>query len=103
MYLERLRRHDATLLCVVTLTEDLARAQAAQADRDIRAAGIAARCTGSRTASRISFSAKGLPTTWGAKPYERQVFDYDATAVTRLREAGAVLHRQALDRRTGRG
>jgi Asp-tRNA(Asn)/Glu-tRNA(Gln) amidotransferase A subunit family amidase len=27
----------------------------------------------------------------GAKPYERQVFDYDATVVERLRAAGAVL------------
>lgn len=36
-------------------------------------------------------SAKGAPTTWGAPPYRDQVFDADATAVARLRRAGAVL------------
>ncbi len=34
---------------------------------------------------------KGIPTTWGAEPYRKQVFDYDATVVERLQEAGAVL------------
>jgi Asp-tRNA(Asn)/Glu-tRNA(Gln) amidotransferase A subunit family amidase len=34
---------------------------------------------------------RGYRTTWGAKPYEEQVFDSDATVVQRLDEAGAVL------------
>ena len=34
---------------------------------------------------------KGIPTTWGAEPFRNQVFDYDATVVAKLREAGAVL------------
>ena len=33
----------------------------------------------------------GIPTTWGAEPFRDQVFDYDATVVRRLEEAGAVL------------
>jgi len=37
------------------------------------------------------FATKGIPTTWGAGPFQHQVFDYDATVVQRLREAGAVL------------
>jgi hypothetical protein len=37
MYLARLKRADATLFCVVTLTEELALAQAAQADKEIAA------------------------------------------------------------------
>ena len=37
------------------------------------------------------FATKGIRTTWGAEPYQEQVIDYDATVVTRLREAGAVL------------
>jgi aspartyl-tRNA(Asn)/glutamyl-tRNA(Gln) amidotransferase subunit A len=32
-----------------------------------------------------------VPTTWGAKLYENQVFDYDATVIENLRRAGAVL------------
>jgi aspartyl-tRNA(Asn)/glutamyl-tRNA(Gln) amidotransferase subunit A len=34
---------------------------------------------------------RGVPTTWGAEPYRGQVLDYDATVVTKLRAAGAVL------------
>ncbi|HVR39831.1 MAG TPA: amidase, partial [Thermoanaerobaculia bacterium] len=34
---------------------------------------------------------KGIPTTWGAEPYRKQVFDYDAAVVERLASAGAVL------------
>jgi len=37
----------------------------------------------------ISFA--GQPTTWGAQPYAGQVFDYDATVITRLGGVGAVL------------
>jgi aspartyl-tRNA(Asn)/glutamyl-tRNA(Gln) amidotransferase subunit A len=33
----------------------------------------------------------GIPTTWGAAPFRGQTFDYDATVVRRLEEAGAVL------------
>jgi len=34
---------------------------------------------------------KGLPTTWGAKPYANQVFDYNATVIDHLRGVGAVM------------
>jgi aspartyl-tRNA(Asn)/glutamyl-tRNA(Gln) amidotransferase subunit A len=37
----------------------------------------------------ISFA--GQPTTWGAQPYAGQVFDYDATVITKLAGVGAVL------------
>src|SRR5579872_3671613 len=36
-------------------------------------------------------SYKGQPTTWGAKPYAGQVFDYNATVVDKLAGVGAVL------------
>ena len=36
-------------------------------------------------------AARGAPTTWGAPPYRDQRFDEDATVVTKLRRAGAVL------------
>src|ERR1700732_2983689 len=45
----------------------------------------------------IPFGAKDLlayekqPTTWGARPYAGQVFDYTATALTKLAKDGAVL------------
>src|SRR5436853_5673439 len=33
----------------------------------------------------------GQPTTWGAQPYASQVFDYTATVIEKLWDAGAVL------------
>ena len=91
MYLDRLRRHDPTLMCVVTLTEDLALEHAALADSEIRAGRYRGPLHGMPYGIKDLFSAKGVLTTWGAQPYSRQVFDYDATAVVRLRNAGAVL------------
>ncbi len=91
MYVDRLKQHDPTLLCVVTLTETLAMEQAEAADREIRAGRYRGPLHGVPYGIKDLFAAKGIPTTWGAKPYANQIFDYDATVVTRLREAGAVL------------
>ena len=90
-YLERLKQHDSTLHCVVTLTGDLALTQASEADAEIRAGKYRGPLHGIPYGIKDLFSAKGVLTTWGAKPYENQVFDYDSTVVARLREAGAVL------------
>ncbi len=91
MYLARLKRFGPKLHCVVTLTEDLALAQAAQADKEIRAGKYRGPLHGIPWGAKDLFATKGIPTTWGAGPFQNQVFDYDATIVERLREAGAVL------------
>ncbi len=36
-------------------------------------------------------SVRGQPTTWGAKPYSAQVFDYEATVLRKLEKTGALL------------
>lgn len=91
MYLARLERHDPALMCVVTLTKELALAEAREADREIRAGRYRGPLHGIPYGIKDLFAVKSVPTTWGAAPYASQVFDYDATVVTRLREAGAVL------------
>jgi Asp-tRNA(Asn)/Glu-tRNA(Gln) amidotransferase A subunit family amidase len=91
MYLDRLKKYGPKLNCVVTLTEDLAFAQAAQADREIRAGRYKGPLHGIPWGAKDLFATKGIPTTWGAGPFKNQVFDYDATIVERLRDAGAVL------------
>ncbi|HUE88304.1 MAG TPA: amidase [Vicinamibacterales bacterium] len=91
MYLDRLKRHDPTLLCVVTLTEDLALDQAARADKEIRGGRYRGPLHGIPYGIKDLFAAQGAPTTWGARPYAHQVFDYDSTTVARLQEAGAVM------------
>jgi Asp-tRNA(Asn)/Glu-tRNA(Gln) amidotransferase A subunit family amidase len=91
MYLERLKQYGPKLNCVVTLTEELALAQAAQADKEIRAGRYKGPLHGVPWGAKDLFATKGIPTTWGAGPFQHQVFDYDATIVERLRDAGAVL------------
>jgi Asp-tRNA(Asn)/Glu-tRNA(Gln) amidotransferase A subunit family amidase len=91
MYLGRLKKYGPKLNCVVTLTEELALAQAAQADRDIRAGKYKGPLHGIPWGAKDLFATKGIPTTWGAAPFQTQVFDYDATVVERLAAAGAVL------------
>jgi Asp-tRNA(Asn)/Glu-tRNA(Gln) amidotransferase A subunit family amidase len=91
MYLARLEKFGPKLNCVVTLTKDLALAQAAQADKEIRAGRYRGPLHGIPWGAKDLLATKGIATTWGATPYRNQVLDYDATVVERLRDAGAVL------------
>ncbi len=91
MYLDRLKRLGPRLNCVVTLTEERALAQAARADREIAAGKYRGPLHGIPWGAKDLFATRGIRTTFGARPYENQVFDHDATVVRRLDEAGAVL------------
>ena len=91
MYLDRLKRYGPGLLCVVTLTEELALEQAAKADKEVAAGKIRGPLHGVPCGVKDLFATKGIKTTWGAEPYRDQMIPYDAHVVERLREAGAVL------------
>src|SRR5215213_2495319 len=91
MYLGRLKRYGPKLLCIVTLTEDLALKQAAAADAEIKRGKYRGPLQGIPWGAKDLFATKGIKTTWGAEPYRDQVIDYDSTVVERLNEAGAVL------------
>ncbi len=91
MYLTRLKRYNPTLYFYVSLTEDLALKQAADADREIKAGKYRGPLHGLPWGAKDLFATKGIKTTWGAELYENQMIDYDATIVERLRDAGAVL------------
>ena len=91
MYLSRLKKYGDKLLCVVTLTEELALQQAEAADREIKAGKYRGPLHGIPCGVKDLFATKGIKTTWGAEPYRDQVIEYDSTVVERLREAGAVL------------
>ena len=91
MYLARLKKYGEPLHCVVTLTEELALAQAAEADRDLKLDRYHGPLHGIPWGAKDLFATRGIRTTWGAKPYENQIPDIDATVVERLRDAGAVL------------
>ncbi len=91
MYLDRLKRFGDRLKCVVTLTEELALEQAARADKEVAAGKYRGLLHGIPWGAKDLLATRGIRTTFGAKPYENQVIDLDATVVERLREAGAVL------------
>jgi hypothetical protein len=91
MYIDRLKRLDPSLKCVITLTEARAKAQAAEADRDLAAGRYRGPLHGIPWGAKDLLAVKGYPTTWGAGGFEHQMIDEDATVVQRLDRAGAVL------------
>src|SRR5437868_10978110 len=91
MYLERLKRYGERLHCVVTLTEDLARAQAETADKELKSGRYRGPLHGVPFGVKDLFDTKGIRTTWGAQPYQNRIAEIDATIVERLRDAGGVL------------
>ncbi|HVP38007.1 MAG TPA: amidase [Candidatus Saccharimonadales bacterium] len=90
-YLDRLQRLGPGLGAVATLTEELALVQARAAEQEIAAGRYRGPLHGVPFGVKDLLATQGIPTTWGAEPYRQQVFDHDATAVERLRQAGAVL------------
>ena len=90
-YLERLKKYDPQLQCVVTLTEALALKQAAQADAEIAAGKYRGLLHGIPYGAKDLLAKKGYKTTWGSVPYKDQVLDYDAVVVERLEKSGAIL------------
>ena len=91
MYLDRLKRHGPKLEAVITFAEERAKAQARQADTEIRAGKYRGILHGIPWGAKDLLATKGIRTTWGAKPYENQLIDEDATVVQRLDQAGAIL------------
>ncbi|HKY32263.1 MAG TPA: amidase [Candidatus Polarisedimenticolia bacterium] len=91
LYLDRLRRHDEKLKCVVTLTEKMALRQAEQADRDLAAGVYRGPLHGVPWGAKDLLAVEGYPTTWGSVPYRKQMRAETATVAARLASAGAVL------------
>lgn len=91
MYLDRLKRHDPVLKCVVTLTEGLAIKQARRADREIAVGQYRGLLHGIPYGAKDLLAVSGYKTTWGSETHQNQIIDLDATVIDRLEEAGAVL------------
>lgn len=90
-FIERIKKYGDTLECVVSITQDIAMQQAAQADDDFKKGIDRGPLQGIPYGLKDLFAVKGTKTTWGAAPYKEQVIEEDAYVYTRLKEAGAVL------------
>ena len=89
-FLARLARFNPDLNALITLTADAARAQAAAADRR-RAAGESTPLLGIPLIHKDIFCTQGVRTSCGSRILDNFVSPYDATVVSRLAEAGAVM------------
>ena len=65
--------------------------KAKQVDQDIKRGRLRGPLQGMPYGVKDLVSYAGQPTTWGAKPYAAQVFDYNATVIEKLDGAGAVI------------
>jgi aspartyl-tRNA(Asn)/glutamyl-tRNA(Gln) amidotransferase subunit A len=91
LYLDRSERFGPRLNAYARLTADQALAQAAAAEKEIRRGHYRGPLHGIPYAAKDLVATKGIPTTWGAKPFADQVFDFDATVIEHLNRAGAIL------------
>jgi aspartyl-tRNA(Asn)/glutamyl-tRNA(Gln) amidotransferase subunit A len=90
-YLHRLETVGKRLNAVVTVMRETALKEARAADAEIKRGHYRGLLHGIPYGVKDLIATRDAPTTWGAAPYKDQHFDYDATIVTRLREAGGVL------------
>jgi len=91
MYLARLHKYNAKVNCVVTFLDDLAIAQAKQADAEIAAGHYKGPLHGIPWGCKDIINVKGYRVTWGSGAFKDQMLDEEASVVEMLRDAGAVL------------
>src|SRR5580693_1059364 len=90
-YLDRSEKFGPRFNAYARLTPEIALEQAKAAEREIQHGHYRGPLHGIPYAATDLLAVKGLPTTWGAKPYANQVFDYDATVIEHLNRVGAVM------------
>ncbi|HMS55745.1 MAG TPA: amidase [Fimbriimonadaceae bacterium] len=91
VFLDRLKTFGPKLVCVASLTEELALKQAAAADEELSKGKYRGLLHGIPYGIKDLFATKGYPTQWGTEAFRGQVIDLDATVVHKLRDAGAIL------------
>jgi Asp-tRNA(Asn)/Glu-tRNA(Gln) amidotransferase A subunit family amidase len=91
MFLKRIERCDPQLNAFITVTPELARAQARQAETEIHSGHYRGPLHGVPWGVKDIYDTKGILTTWGSPIYKDRVPDRDSTVVARLTSAGAVL------------
>ena len=90
-FLNRLKKYDPQLHCVVSLTEAYAIEQAKLMDAELANGKDRGILHGIPYGAKDLFAFPGYPTTWGAGAYKDQVLDEKAGIIQKLEEAGAIL------------
>ncbi len=89
-YLERIKCFDKQLNSFITVTEDEALKAAKEAD-NMRAQGKAGPITGIPIAQKDIFCTLGIKTSCGSKMLDNFISPYDATIITKFKQAGTVM------------
>jgi Asp-tRNA(Asn)/Glu-tRNA(Gln) amidotransferase A subunit family amidase len=90
-FLERLKKYDPQLHCVITLTEERTLRQAKIMDEEIAAGKYRGMLHGIPFGAKDLLATRDYKTTWGSVPFKDQMIEEDATVIKKLEEAGAVL------------
>ncbi len=88
---DRLEKLGPRYNALALLLRDRGVGAARDVDDEIKRGRLRGPLQGIPYAVKDLISVAGKPTTWGAKPYAGQVFDYDAAVITRLTRARASL------------
>jgi Asp-tRNA(Asn)/Glu-tRNA(Gln) amidotransferase A subunit family amidase len=91
IYLNRIEQFGELLQCFVTVTADVARRQADQADRERATGQVRGPLHGIPYGVKDLLDTRDIRTTWGAEPYKDRVADSDGAVVRLLQHAGAVM------------
>jgi Asp-tRNA(Asn)/Glu-tRNA(Gln) amidotransferase A subunit family amidase len=90
-FIERIKKYDSRLQFAITITEERALRNAKKADAEIAAGKYKGLLHGIPFGAKDLLAVKEYKTTWGAVPYKDQTIDVDATVITKLENAGAIL------------
>ena len=91
IYLARIERFNPKINCIITLTRDHALEQAKRADAEIASGHYRGPLHGIPWGAKDLLDTAGIPTTYGAEPFQHRVPVANSTVVARLNEAGAIL------------
>jgi aspartyl-tRNA(Asn)/glutamyl-tRNA(Gln) amidotransferase subunit A len=90
-YLDRMQKLGHRLNAIVTIMRESALREARAAEDEIRQGKYRGLLHGIPYGAKDLLATAGVPTTWGAEPLRKQVFNYDATVIRKLHDAGAIL------------
>ena len=88
-YLDRIAKIDSQIKSYITVTAEQALAEADQADQ-LRQAGQATTLTGIPLAHKDIFCTQGIRTSAGSKMLDNFIAPYDATVVSKTKQAGLI-------------
>lgn len=90
-FVDRLQQYGPRYNAVALLLPQEARRKARAVDQDIKRGRLRGPLQGIPYGAKDLLSYAGQPTTWGAKPYAAQVFDYNATVIDKLDGVGSII------------